>query len=219
MGMKSTDNPIAIASLDQYTPVTGRLPVDGSGATQPISATTLPLPTGAATETTLGTRVAEATFTARINTNGQKTMAASTPVVLPSDQSAIPVSGTVTANQGTGSANDWRSDQRRGMTILFASIDVAALGDNTIVTADATKKVKVCQYTIVADAAVAVRWKSGAGTNLSGAMSNAANGGEVSPFVPPSFGHLLETAVNQALVLNLSAAVGARGHLTYFLEA
>jgi hypothetical protein len=34
----------------------------------------------------------DATFTGRINTQGQKTMAASTPVVLPSDQSAIPVS-------------------------------------------------------------------------------------------------------------------------------
>lgn len=40
---------VDIASLDQYTPISGRLPVDGSGVTQPISAATLPLPTGAAT--------------------------------------------------------------------------------------------------------------------------------------------------------------------------
>lgn len=39
----------------------------------------------------------DATFTARINTLGQKAMAASTPVVIASDQSAIPISGTVTA--------------------------------------------------------------------------------------------------------------------------
>lgn len=89
------------------------LPVSGTfwQATQPISAVSLPLPTGAATETTLASRLAEATFTARINTLGQKAMAASTPVVLSSDQSAIPVTdnggsltvdGTVTANQGTG---------------------------------------------------------------------------------------------------------------------
>ncbi len=100
-----------------------RLLVDGSGVTQPISAVSLPLPTGAATETTLtsvktdldeialdtdnlslikvktdnldialSTRLADATFTGRINTQGQKTMAASTPVVLASDQSAISVS-------------------------------------------------------------------------------------------------------------------------------
>jgi len=56
-----------------------------------------------ATETTLGTRLAEATFTARINTLGQKAMAASTPVVLASDQTVIPVSqsGSWTVQQGT----------------------------------------------------------------------------------------------------------------------
>ncbi len=76
---------VDVASLDQYTPVSGRLPVDGSGVTQPISAASLPLPAGAATEATL----------LRINTQGQKAMSASTPVVLPSDQSAIPINGDV----------------------------------------------------------------------------------------------------------------------------
>lgn len=71
--------------------VGGAALVDGSAVTQPISAVSLPLPTGAATEATLATRLSEATFIARINTLGQKTMAASTPVVIASDQSAIPV--------------------------------------------------------------------------------------------------------------------------------
>jgi hypothetical protein len=130
-----------------------------------------------------------------------------------------PVSGTVTANQGTASANDWRTDQRRGQTVLFASVDAAANGDNTIVAADATKKIKVLSYTLVADGAVTARWKSGAGSNLSGAMSLAANGGVASPVATPGGGHLLETAVNQALVLNLGSATGVRGHVSYFLEA
>lgn len=39
--------------------------------------------------------LAEATFAGRINTQGQKAMAASTPVVLASDQAAIPVNGDV----------------------------------------------------------------------------------------------------------------------------
>jgi len=45
----------ALSSIDSKTPalVSGRQPVDGSGVTQPISASSLPLPTGAATETTL----------------------------------------------------------------------------------------------------------------------------------------------------------------------
>lgn len=55
----------------------------------PITAAALPLPAGAATEATLATRLADATFTGRINTFGQKAMAASTPVVLASDQTPI----------------------------------------------------------------------------------------------------------------------------------
>jgi len=93
------------------TPAGGVVSVQGvaGGTDLPISVASLPLPSGAATEATLATRLAEATFTARINTQGQKAMAASTPVVLASDQSAIPVTdnggsltvdGTVTANQG-----------------------------------------------------------------------------------------------------------------------
>lgn len=128
-------------------------------------------------------------------------------------------SGTITANQGTAGSADWRVDQRRGLTLTFASIDVASSGDNTLVAADGTKKIKVLSYVIVADAAVTARWKSGAATNLSGAMSLAANGTLVAPASAPAAGHWLETAVNQALVLNLGGAVGVRGHLSYVLEA
>lgn len=58
-------------------------------ATQPISAVALPLPTGAATETTLSAISAQLPATL-----GQKTMANSMAVVLSSDQSSIPVTGT-----------------------------------------------------------------------------------------------------------------------------
>jgi len=77
------------------------LRIDPTGTTtQPISASSLPLPTGAATEATLSTRLADSTFTGRINTLGQKTSANSTPVVIASDQSSI----AVTATQGTAAA-------------------------------------------------------------------------------------------------------------------
>lgn len=110
-------------------------------------------------------------------------------------------------------------DLRRGFTLAFAIIDVAASGDNTIVAADATRKVKVLSYSMVADAAVTVRWKSGAGSSLSGAMSFIQNGG-----ISDGNGNsaatqwIMETAVNQALTLNLGSAVGVRGRMTYFLE-
>lgn len=88
LGRTFLRNPGDTANMgDATTPVR----IDPTGTTtQPVSAASLPLPTGAATETTLGTRLADATFTGRINTQGQKTMAASTPVVLPPDQTAIP---------------------------------------------------------------------------------------------------------------------------------
>lgn len=59
--------------------------------TQPVSATALPLPSGAATEATLSTRLTESTYTTRQPTPGQSTMAGSVPVVVASDQSALPV--------------------------------------------------------------------------------------------------------------------------------
>lgn len=77
------------------TRIVGTVPVNGSGVTQPVSAAALPLPTGAATEVTAATLLTEATFAARINTQGQKTMAGSTPVVLASNQSPIVVTGTI----------------------------------------------------------------------------------------------------------------------------
>jgi hypothetical protein len=109
------------------------------------------------------------------------------------------------------------ADLRRSQTIQFASINVAGAGDNQIVAADGTRKIKVLSYVLVADAAVAVQWRT-ATTPLSGAMSFAANSGAVAPPTSPSQGWWLETAVAQALNLNLSAAIGVRGHLSYFLE-
>lgn len=72
---------------------------------------TISLPTGASTlteqqtqTTALGNLLTTTAFQARINTLGQKTMANSTPIVIASDQTAIPVtvsSGSITVTQGT----------------------------------------------------------------------------------------------------------------------
>lgn len=101
------------------------LRIDPTGTTtQPISAVSLPLPTGAATETTLAARLADTTFTTRINTQGQKTMSASTPVVIASDQSVIPISQlstTGTTSQVSSSATNVTllasNASRKGATI------------------------------------------------------------------------------------------------------
>lgn len=81
---------------------TSPIRIDPTGTTtQPISALSLPLPNGAATEITVASLLTSSTFTSRINTLGQKTMANSTPVVIASDQNSLTVSGTVIANIGT----------------------------------------------------------------------------------------------------------------------
>jgi hypothetical protein len=135
---------------------------------------------------------------------------------------STPVTGTfwqTTQPVSQPAATDWRTDLRRGITVLFSSISASSSGDNTVIAADGTRKIKVLQYTIISAGTVNVTMKSGAGTSLTGAMPLVANSGVASPFVSPAQGHLLETAVNQALVLNLSGAVAVTGHLTYILEA
>jgi hypothetical protein len=98
-------------------------------------------------------------------------------------------------------------------TPQYAVINTSSTGDTTIVAAVASKVIRVLSYVIVADAAVAAKFTSGAGgTALTGAMSLSANGGVAAPFNP--VGHF-QTGSNTALVLNLAATVGARGHLTY----
>lgn len=90
-------NTIGAVNLAQYTPASGRLPVDGSGVTQPISAAALPLPTGAATaakQPALGT--AGSASADVLTVQGIASMTA-----LKVDGSAVtqPVSGTVAATQ------------------------------------------------------------------------------------------------------------------------
>ena len=68
----------------------GAVRVDGSGVTQPISATALPLPAGAATSALQTTGNSSlSSIDGKLATLGQKTMAGSMPVTLASDQGAI----------------------------------------------------------------------------------------------------------------------------------
>jgi len=94
----------SLSSIDSKTPVliSGRQPVDGSGVTQPISASSLPLPTGASTsvlQTTGNTSLSS--INGKLNSLGQKTKAGSVPVTIASDQGSIAVSSVNTATTAT----------------------------------------------------------------------------------------------------------------------
>ncbi len=81
----TSDAAVTLASIDSKTPnlSSGRVPVDVQASV---------LPTGAATDTTLSA------INAKVPNLGQAAMVASTPVVIASNQSAVPVSGSVTVS-------------------------------------------------------------------------------------------------------------------------
>lgn len=87
-----TDNELTVLQVNG----SGALYIDGSDTTQPISAASLPLPTGAATESTLST------LDGKVPSQGQALMAASVPVVIASDQSNLPIgSGVLESTNNT----------------------------------------------------------------------------------------------------------------------
>lgn len=88
--------------------------VDGSAVTQPVSAASLPLPTGASTSALQTTGNSSlSSIDGKLNSLGQKTMANSVPVAIASDQSAVPSSqsGTWTVQPGnTANTTAWKVD-------------------------------------------------------------------------------------------------------------
>lgn len=98
--------------------------------------------------------------------------------------------------------------------IKFAPISAASSGDNTLVAAVAGKKIRVIFYTMIAAAAVDVRFESGAGgTALTGVMNLPAAGNGAAPSC--GIYGCFETAAGALLNLELSGAVSVGGHLTY----
>ena len=79
----STITNTVTVKADTLVNQTNAFKVDGSAVTQPVSAVSLPLPTGAATESTLSA------LSAKFSALGQNTMLASVPVVLASNHSNI----------------------------------------------------------------------------------------------------------------------------------
>lgn len=116
---------------------------------------------------------------------------------------------TITAKLATDKIHDGTT----ALTPKFAAIDAASSGDNTIVAAVTSKKIRVLSVFLVAAAAVTVRFESGAsGTALTGQMQLAANGGFVLPFSP--VGHF-ESASGVLLNLELSGAISVDGSICY----
>jgi hypothetical protein len=99
------------------------------------------------------------------------------------------------------------------LTPKFVIVDAATSGDNTILAAVTSKKIRVLAAFLVSAGTVNVRFESGAGgTALTGQMNLIANTGFVLPFNPVGW---FETASNTLLNLELSAAISVDGSLVY----
>jgi len=96
---------------------------------------------------------------------------------------------------------------------LWAIIDAATSGDNTLVAAVSGRRIRVLALFLVSAGTVNVRFEDGAGgTALTGQMNLVANTGFVLPYNPAGW---FQTGTNTLLNLELSAAISVDGALTY----
>lgn len=96
----------------------------------------------------------------------------------------------------------------------YANIAVSAANDTTVVTAVASKKIRVLALSLMANGAVNVKFEDNGTTTQRGGMAYcpAAGYGKVLPFNPNGW---FETAAGVGLDINLSAAVAVGGELVY----
>lgn len=98
--------------------------------------------------------------------------------------------------------------------LKFTIISASTGADNLVVAAVTGKQIKVQSVVLVASGTVSVKWRSNT-TDISGAMPLVANSGFV---LPSGSSNYFETAVGEALNINLSGAVAVNGHISYTEE-
>lgn len=110
------------ATWERVKSSSNRLVVDGSQVTQPISAVSLPLPTGAATSAKQDTgNTSLSSIDGKLTSLGQKNMAGSVPVVIASDQSTINVKSTAAAVPTSTRSDVSRSNASQSLLASNAS--------------------------------------------------------------------------------------------------
>lgn len=129
------------------------------------------------------------------------------------DVTRLPAAARTTDSIAAALQTDAIMDGLSARTPKWAVINNNTNGDNTLVAAVASRKIRVLSLFVVSAGTTTVRFESGAGgTALTGAMPLVANIGFVLPFNPIGW---FETAVNALLNLELNAAVAVHGNLSY----
>ena len=115
----------------------------------------------------------------------------------------LPVQASAESNQMTAGGTV--------VTPKFAAIAVSSSGNNTLVAAVVSKKVRVLAVWLMSSGSVNAKFQSGAGvTDLTGLAYLVASAGMVLPYNPAGW---FETGSNTLLNLNLSAAIAVGGSL------
>jgi hypothetical protein len=103
-------------------------------------------------------------------------------------------------------------DGGSGKTLKSAVISRTTTG--TVVSAVASKRIKVYAVKLGASAAFSVNWRDGASTNLEGAMPLGVTGGYVEVVKPPEF--LFATSAGNSLDLVITGVGTAAGRVSYW---
>jgi len=96
---------------------------------------------------------------------------------------------------------------------IFGAFNASASGDTTLVAAVAGKKIRVLALTVISTAANSVHFRSLA-TPITATFPLAANGGVVLPVNELGW---FETAVGEALVVNMSTITAAGMQIVYVM--
>ena len=94
--------------------------------------------------------------------------------------------------------------------VLYALINATSFGDTQIVPAVSGKRIRVIAYAVIANATVSIKFRSGT-TDITGSMRIVEGGGIAHAYD----GGLFETAVGQALNINLSTNATVGGYVVY----
>lgn len=125
---------------------------------------------------------------------------------------SMPGASRTTDSMAVAQQTDSIMNGLTALTPKYAAVTATAAGDNQVVAAVASKKIRVLQAFAMAITAETVQFQDGAGTNLTGPIALGATGGFVLPFSPVGW---FETAAGQKLDLNNVGGADVQGVLAY----
>jgi hypothetical protein len=118
-----------------------------------------------------------------------------------------------TDNIGAADMTDVIMNDTTALTPKFAKIAASSSGNNTVVAAVSSKKIRVLAYNFISNGTVNAKFQDGAGgTDLTGLKYCVANMGICAPYCKVGW---FETSATTLLNVNLSGAVAIGGELVY----